>query len=82
MISVQKSTMLENEPKLTRCDVMIVDTNPRFYSKPKTVDDVTSFIDERCPDRLKIEQTLYNKWSRFLSICSYFHSIFDFRPML
>ena len=54
--------MLENELKLARCGAVILDANPGFYSKPKTVDDIISFIAGRCLDQLGIEHSLYRKW--------------------
>ncbi|MCL2786039.1 MAG: UbiX family flavin prenyltransferase [Methanomassiliicoccaceae archaeon] len=54
--------MLENELKLARCGVTILDANPGFYSKPKSVDDIISFIAGRCLDQLRIEHSLYKRW--------------------
>ena len=58
----KSAIMLENELKLARCGVVIMDANPGFYSKPRTIDDIISFIAGRCLDQLKIEHSLYNKW--------------------
>jgi len=58
----KSAIMLENELKLARCGVTILDANPGFYSKPRTIDDIISFIAGRCLDQLKIEHSLYNKW--------------------
>ena len=58
----KSAIMLENELKLARCGAVILDANPGFYSKPKTVDDIVSFIAGRCLDQLNIEHSLYKKW--------------------
>lgn len=58
----KSAVMLENELKLARCGVTILDANPGFYSRPKTVDDIISFIAGRCLDQLRIEHSLYRKW--------------------
>jgi 4-hydroxy-3-polyprenylbenzoate decarboxylase len=58
----KSAIMLENELKLARCGVIILDANPGFYSQPKTVDDIFSFIAGRCLDQLRIEHSLYRKW--------------------
>lgn len=58
----KSAIMLENELKLARCGVTILDANPGFYSQPRTVDDIFAFIAGRCLDQLKIEHTLYKKW--------------------
>ncbi|MCL2142924.1 MAG: UbiX family flavin prenyltransferase [Methanomassiliicoccaceae archaeon] len=58
----KSAIMLENELKLARCGVTILDANPGFYSQPKTIDDIVAFIAGRCLDQLKIEHSLYRKW--------------------
>ena len=58
----KSAIMLENELKLARCGVTILDANPGFYSQPKTIDDIFSFIAGRCLDQLRIEHRLYKKW--------------------
>ena len=58
----KSAIMLENELKLARCGVTILDANPGFYSSPKTIDDIFSFIAGRCLDQLRIEHSLYRKW--------------------
>jgi 4-hydroxy-3-polyprenylbenzoate decarboxylase len=58
----KSAIMLENELKLARCGVIILDANPGFYSHPKTVDDIISFIAGRCLDQLRIDHSLYKKW--------------------
>lgn len=58
----KSAILLENELRLARCGVCILDANPGFYSCPRSVDDVVSFIVGRCLDQLGIEHTLYRKW--------------------
>lgn len=58
----KSAIMLENELKLARCGVTMLDANPGFYSMPETVDDIISFIAGRCLDQLKIPHSLYKKW--------------------
>ena len=58
----KSAIMLENELRLARCGVCILDANPGFYSKPETVDDIIDFIVGRCLDQLGQEHDLYRKW--------------------
>ena len=58
----KSAIVLENELRLARCGVCILDANPGFYSKPQTVDDIIDFIVGRCLDQLGIEHRLYKKW--------------------
>lgn len=58
----KSAIMLENELRLARCGVCILDANPGFYSKPRTVDDMIDFVVGRCLDQLGIEHSLYRKW--------------------
>lgn len=58
----KSAILLENELRLARCGVCILDANPGFYSKPKTVDDVIDFVVGRCLDQLNIDHDLYKKW--------------------
>ncbi|MDR2866663.1 MAG: UbiX family flavin prenyltransferase [Methanomassiliicoccaceae archaeon] len=58
----KSAIMLENELKLARCGVTILDANPGFYSKPQSVDDIISFIAGRCLDQLRMPHSLYRKW--------------------
>ncbi len=58
-----KSTiMLENELKLARLGVRIVDANPGFYPKPKTVDDLVNIVVGRCLDQIGQDHDLYKRW--------------------
>lgn len=54
--------LLENELKLARAGVTILDANPGFYSEPKTMDDMIDFVVGRCLDQLGEEHDLYKKW--------------------
>lgn len=57
-----KSTiMLENELSLARCGACILDANPGFYSKPKTVTDVIDFVVGKCFDQLELKHSLYKR---------------------
>ena len=58
----KSAIMLENELKLARCGVVILDANPGFYSEPKTVDDMVNFVVGKCLDQAKIDHKLYKKW--------------------
>lgn len=58
----KSAIVLENELRLAKCGVCILDANPGFYSKPKTVEDIIDFIVGRCLDQLGIEHGLYTKW--------------------
>ena len=58
----KSAVVLENELRLARCGVCILDANPGFYSKPQTVEDVIGFIVGRCLDQLGIDHKLYKKW--------------------
>jgi len=58
----KSAIMLENELKLARCGVVIMDANPGFYSEPKSVNDMVDFIVGKCLDRIGIEHNLYKKW--------------------
>ncbi|MBO7409721.1 MAG: aromatic acid decarboxylase, partial [Candidatus Methanomethylophilaceae archaeon] len=58
----KSAIVLENELRLARCGVCILDANPGFYSKPKTVEDVIDFIVGRVLDQLDIGHQLYRKW--------------------
>lgn len=54
--------MLENELKLARCGVVIMDANPGFYYGPKTVADMVDFIVGKCMDKAGIDNDLYKRW--------------------
>ncbi|MBQ2762640.1 MAG: UbiX family flavin prenyltransferase [Candidatus Methanomethylophilaceae archaeon] len=58
----KSAILLENELRLARCGVCILDANPGFYSKPKTLDDIINFTVGRCLDQLNIDHDLYKKW--------------------
>jgi 4-hydroxy-3-polyprenylbenzoate decarboxylase len=57
----KSAIMLENELKLARCGVVIMDANPGFYSEPRSVGDMVDFIVGKCLDRIGIEHDLYKK---------------------
>ena len=58
----KSAIILENELKLARLGIRIVDANPGFYPKPKTVDDLVDIVVGRCLDQIGQEHELYKKW--------------------
>ncbi len=58
----KSAIMLENELKLARLGVRIVDANPGFYPKPKTVDDLVNIVVGRCLDQIGQDHSLYSRW--------------------
>ena len=58
----KSAIMLENELKLARCGVVIMDANPGFYSDPASIDDMINFVVGKCLDRVGVEHSLYKKW--------------------
>jgi 4-hydroxy-3-polyprenylbenzoate decarboxylase len=58
----KSAIMLENELKLARCGVVIMDANPGFYSEPLSVKDMVDFITGKCLDTIGIDHKLYKKW--------------------
>lgn len=58
----KSAIMLENELKLARMGVTIMDANPGFYPRPKTVDDVVDIVVGRCLDQVGIDHGLYRRW--------------------
>ena len=58
----KSAIMLENELKLARLGVTILDANPGFYPKPKTIDDLVNIVVGRCMDQIGAEHDLYSRW--------------------
>ncbi len=58
----KSAIMLENELRLARCGVVIMDANPGFYPKPKTVDDVVNIVVGRCLDQIGVDRDIYDRW--------------------
>ena len=58
----KSAIMLENELKLARLGVTILDANPGFYPRPKTVDDLVGIVVGRCLDQVGAEHDLYKRW--------------------
>ncbi|TQS78876.1 MAG: aromatic acid decarboxylase [Methanomethylophilus alvi] len=58
----KSAIMLENELKLARLGVVILDANPAFYPNPKTVSDMVDFIVGRCLMQAGIDQDLFERW--------------------
>ena len=53
---------LENMLKLSRMDAVIVDANPGFYNRPKSVDDIVDFVVAKILGQLGLEHELQPKW--------------------
>ena len=58
----KSAIMLENELKLARLGVRIVDANPGFYPRPKTVEDLVNIVVGRCLDQIGQDHSLYKRW--------------------
>lgn len=58
----KSAIMLENELKLARLGVTILDANPGFYPRPKTVDDIVDIVVGRCLDQIGVDHDLYTRW--------------------
>ncbi|MBQ8178947.1 MAG: UbiX family flavin prenyltransferase [Candidatus Methanomethylophilaceae archaeon] len=58
----KSAIMLENELKLARLGVTILDANPGFYPRPQTVDDIVDIVVGRCMDQIGAEHDLYRRW--------------------
>lgn len=54
---------LGNMLKLAMQGVMIVPAMPAYYHKPKKIDDLVDFVVGRVLDLMKIEHSLYKRWS-------------------
>ncbi len=48
--------------KLSRMSAVIVDANPGFYNKAKTVDDLVDFVVGKILDQLGVENALQPRW--------------------
>lgn len=60
--SPKSAIMLENELKLARLGVIIMDANPAYYPRPSTVEDVIDIVVGRCLDQVGVETRIYNRW--------------------
>jgi len=58
----KSAIMLENELRLARLGVVIMDANPGFYNRPQSVDDIVDFIVGRCLDRAGVRNDLLKRW--------------------
>lgn len=54
--------MLENELKLARLGVAILDANPAFYQGPETLSDIVDFVVGRCLMQAGVELKLFEPW--------------------
>ena len=53
---------LRNMVSLTEAGATIIDANPGFYSRPKSVDDLVDFVVARVLDHLGVEHKLGKRW--------------------
>jgi 4-hydroxy-3-polyprenylbenzoate decarboxylase len=53
---------LRNMVAVTEAGATIIDANPGFYSRPKTVNDLVDFVVARVLDHLGVEHTLGKRW--------------------
>lgn len=53
---------LRNMVTLTEAGAVILDANPGFYARPKTVDDIVRFVVARVLDHLEIDHKLSKRW--------------------
>ncbi len=58
----KSAIMLENELKLARLGVVIMDANPGFYPKPQTVGEMVDFVVGRCIAQSGEKQHLFKPW--------------------
>lgn len=58
----KSAIMLENELKLARLGVTIMDANPGFYPRPKTISDIVDIVVGRCLDQIGVDHGLYRRW--------------------
>lgn len=60
----KSAIMLENELKLARLGVSIVDANPGFYPRPQTVEDIVDIVVGRCLDQAGVDSGSYRRWGQ------------------
>lgn len=60
----KSAIMLENELKLARLNVVIMDANPEFYSRPESVSDIVDIVVGRCLDQVGQDGGVYRRWER------------------
>lgn len=58
----KSAIMLENELKLARLGVVIMDANPGFYPRPTTLEEAVDFIVGRCISQTGEKQKLFIPW--------------------
>lgn len=54
---------LENMLRVTRAGAIVMPAAPGFYHKPKSIDDLVSFVVARILDHLGVEHSLVPRWS-------------------
>ena len=55
--------MLENELKLARAGAVILDANPGFYAKPKSLDDIVDFVVGKAMDAAEVPNDMFTRWN-------------------
>ncbi|MBI4970322.1 MAG: UbiX family flavin prenyltransferase [Candidatus Omnitrophica bacterium] len=55
---------LENMLKLAKIGVTIMPAAPGFYHRPKSIDDMITFVVGKILDRFEIEHQLYTRWGQ------------------
>jgi len=54
--------MLENELRLARAGVTVLDASPAFYHRPTELGELVDFVVGRMLDQMGIEHSLYRRW--------------------
>lgn len=55
--------MLENELGLARAGAVILDANPGFYAKPKSLDDIVDFVVGKAMDAAEVPNEMFTRWN-------------------
>ena len=57
------ATLTACEEPLARLGVVIMDANPGFYPRPKTVEEIVDIVVGRCMDQAGIVHNIYRRWT-------------------